>query len=502
MSQINRRRFLQTSLATVATVSAAPYIARAKDPNGKLGVACVGVGGRGSEHLSAFAGDSRTIVLYVVDPDEKIGQNRCEKIAAKQKFKPKHVRDMRDAFADPAVDLVSTATPNHWHALVGVWAMQAGKDVYIEKPVCHDIWEGSALIAASRKYQRICQVGTQCRSHRAIREAMKFLHDGCIGEVKLARALCYKRRASIGPQGDYPVPAEVDFGLWSGPAPFTTPKVTRPKFHYDWHWQRLYGNGDSGNQGPHQTDIARWGLGMDTHPLSVISYGGRLGYQAERKDDSYADAGDTANTEVSIFDYGDKCLVFETRGLSVENSADEELNKLFGSKSGGKVGVVFYGSGGYLVQKTYNQCTAFDKDFKVIKEFSGGGDHYGNFIEVSLSRKREDQNADVREGHLSAALSHLGNISYYLGQKNKVSVEEAQKVLAGVKSRDDNAATLQRTVQHLVDNGVDLAKYPISLGPHLKFDPEKEVFPAAPEATAMVTREYREGFVCPTADKV
>jgi predicted dehydrogenase len=502
MSQLNRRRFLQTSVAAVATVSVAPYIARAKDPNGKLGVACVGVGGRGSEHLSAFAGNPRTIVLYVVDADEKIGQNRCEKIAAKQKFQPKYVRDMRDAFADPAVDLVSTATPNHWHALVGVWAMQAGKDAYVEKPVCHDIWEGSALIAAARKYKRMCQVGTQCRSHRAIREAMQFLHDGGIGDVKLARALCYKRRASIGPKGDYPVPGEVDFNLWSGPAPFTTPKVTRPKFHYDWHWQRLYGNGDSGNQGPHQTDIARWGLGMSTHPLSVITYGGRLGYQAERKDDSYVDAGDVANTEVSIFDYGEKSLVFETRGLSVENCADEELNKLFGSKTGGKVGVVFYGSGGYLVQKTYTQCTAYDKDFKVIKEFTGGGDHYGNFVDAAISRKQEDLNADVREGHLSAGLSHLGNISYYLGEKNKASVDEIKRTLSGIKSLDDNAATLQRTVQHLVDNGVDLEKYPLSLGPLLKFDPEKEIFPASPAATALVTREYREGFVCPTADKV
>jgi hypothetical protein len=345
-------------------------------------------------------------------------------------------------------------------------------------------------------------VGTQCRSHKAIREAMKFLHAGGIGEVKLARGLCYKRRKSIGSKGDYPVPDEVDFNLWSGPAPFTTPKVTRPQFHYDWHWQRLYGNGDSGNQGPHQTDIARWGLNMDRHPHSVITYGGRLGYQAERKDDSYLDAGDTANTEVSIFDYGDKCLVFETRGLSVDNSADEELNRLFGSKTGGKVGVVFYGSEGYLVQRTYTDCVAYDKQFKVIKEFKGGGDHYGNFIAACISRKVEDLNAFVREGHLSAGLSHLGNISYYLGENNRVPVEKAKSILADIKSTDDNGATLQRTIQHLVDNGNDMAKYPIAVGPLLKFDPEKEVFPDFPAATAMVTREYREGFVCPTADKV
>jgi hypothetical protein len=229
MTRLTRRAFLSRSVAAAAAFSAAPYIARAKGPNDKLGVASVGVRGRGSEHLSAFARDSRTVVLYVVDSDEKVGQSRCDALAKLQKTKPKYVRDMRDAFRDPAVDLVSTATPNHWHALAGIWAMQAGKDVYIEKPVCHEIAEGTALIAAARKYGRMCQVGTQCRSHQAIREAMKFLHEGGIGEVKLARGLCYKRRKSIGAKGDYPVPAEVDFNLWSGPAPFSTPQAVRKR---------------------------------------------------------------------------------------------------------------------------------------------------------------------------------------------------------------------------------------------------------------------------------
>ena len=410
---------------------------------------------------------------------------------------------MREAFADPHVMIVSTATPNHWHALCGVWAMQAGKDVYIEKPVSHEIAAGSALVAAAEKYQRICQVGTQCRSSRAIQEAVKFMQqDKGIGDVQFARGLCYKRRGSIGPLGDYPVPGNVDFNLWSGPAPYSEPRLTRPNFHYDWHWQRLYGNGDSGNQGPHQTDIARWGLGIQSHPVSVVTYGGRLGYQAERTDPNYVDAGDTPNTEVSIFDYGDKCIVFETRGLSVDNSADEELNKLFQSAQGNKVGVVFYGSAGTLVQLSYEHCIAYDKDMHVIKEFQGGGDHFGNFLDACLSRQREQLNADVREGHLSASMAHLGNISYYLGEKNHVALAELKQALAGVKSLDNNEATVDRTVRHLTDNGVDLEKYPLSLGPWLKFDPQAEVFPDSPEATALVTREYREGFVCPTKDQV
>jgi len=502
MSRISRRRFVRRAALATAAISIAPHIARAKSPNGKIGMAVIGVRGRGGSHIGAYLNDPRVEILYIVDADTNVAQSRARQVTEKQRLAPKAVTDMRAALADPAVDAVSTATPNHWHALCGVWAMQAGKHAYIEKPICHDIAEGSALVAAARKYKRVCQVGTQCRSNPAIQQAVQFLQSGGIGEVRFARGLCYKRRKSIGALGDYPIPKEVDFNMWSGPAPFTTPRLTRPNFHYDWHWQRLYGNGDLGNQGPHQTDIARWGLGIDSHPISVISYGGRLGYQAERKDDSYVDAGDTANTEVSIYDYGDRCIVFETRGLSVDNSADEEINRLFGSTRGNKIGVIFYGTEGYLVQRSYTNCVVYDRQFKEIRQFGGGGDHFRNFIDAVLAEDPSKLFAEAREGHLSAAISHLGNISYYLGEQHKVSPEEAKRALAGVKSLDDNEATLQRTLRHLTDNGVDLKKYPIAMGPQLKFDPEKEVFPDSPQATAMVTREYREGFVCPPPDNV
>ena len=234
----------------------------------------------------------------------------------------------------------------------------------------------------------------------------------------------------------------------------------------------------------------------------MVSYGGRIGYQAERKDSNYVDAGDTANTQVSIYDYGDKCIVFETRGLEVKPSADDELNRLFNSSKGNKIGVVFYGSEGYLVQRSYTVCEAFDKDFNSIKTFKGSGNHFGNFLDVCESRKMENLSADAREGSLSAGLSHLGNISYYLGEDNKVSVDQASETLKSIKSLDDNGETLKRTIRHLEDNNVDLNKYPISMGPNLQFDPGKEVFLDAPEATEMVTRNYREGFVCPKAADV
>ncbi len=496
---ITRRHFAMTSAAAAVSAVALRRAHAADSPNEKLALAVIGCGGRGGSHVSGFTKLDNTEIQYLVDADELHGQQKAEAVEKRQGKRPKVVTDMRVALDDPAIDAISTATPNHWHALCGIWAMQAGKDAYIEKPICHNIMEGRALVEFARSKERMCQVGTQCRSHKAIHDAINFINEGGIGEVNFARGLCYKRRKSIGPKGNYEIPNGVDFNLWSGPASYTDPKVTRGKFHYDWHWQRHYGNGDLGNQGPHQTDIARWGLGLMRHPNSVICYGGRLGYQAERNDENYVDAGDTGNTEVSIYDYGDKCIVFETRGLEIKPSADQELNRLFDSDRGNKIGVVFYGSKGYLVQRSYTDCVAFDRDFNVIQEFRGGGDHFANFVEACASRDAEDLNASALEGHLSAAISHLGNISYYMGEQNKVTVSEAESILSDIKSLDDNAATLNRTVQHLKDSGVDLEKDQLAMGPFLKFDPEKEVFTNNDKANQLLTREYRPGFECPQA---
>jgi predicted dehydrogenase len=500
MTQFTRRQFQSLIAAGTASaaLAAAPKTARAMAANETLGVAIVGVNGRGGDHINGFLSDKRTEIRALIDIDSKVVNQRADQVAAKQGRRPQVFSDMRKAFELGEIDIVSTATPNHWHALCGVWAMQAGKDVYIEKPISHNIAEGRTLVETAKKYNRMFQTGTQCRSSGALRPAMQFIAEGGIGECNFARGLCYKRRKSIGALGDYPVPSNVDFDLWTGPATITDPKVTRQQFHYDWHWQRHYGNGDLGNQGPHQTDIARWGLGLMRHPNAILSYGGRLGYQAERKDPSYVDAGDTANTCVSVYDYGDKCIVFETRGLGVDDSADTEINKLFGFNRGNKVGVIFYGSNGYLVQESYDKCVAYDKDFNKIKEFTGGQPHYGNFIDACVSRNADELNADALEGHLSAAISHLGNISYYLGEDNQVPERDISQALAKFGGLDDNQATLQRTLVHLRDNGVDLDKYPLSLGASLRFDNDSETFPDNPAANQLLTREYRKGFELPS----
>jgi predicted dehydrogenase len=504
--RLSRRQFSLISLSVAASSPSLASRLRAVGPNEKVGIAVIGVNSRGGSHIDGFSAHPNVEIRAIVDVDKEVGEKKASLISNKTKKRPTVYTDMREAFDSKEIDMVTCATPNHWHALCGVWAMQAGKDIYLEKPISHNVLEGRTLIECAKKYGRLLQTGTQTRSSPAAIEAMKYIHDGKIGEVKFARGLCYKRRKAIGAIGDYPVPTEVDFNLWTGPASITNPKVTRPKFHYDWHWQRHYGNGDLGNQGPHQTDVARWGLQLDRHPNSVISYGGRLGYQAEMKNSNYMDAGDTANTEVSIYDYGDKCIVFETRGLEEQPGTDEELAKLFGDKPGNKIGVVFYGSEGMVVQFSYSDFAAYDRDFKLIETFKTAGDlnklHMGNFVDACLARDASQLSADATAGHLSAAVSHLGNISYYLGEQNKVGEAELSKALSSIKSLDDNSATLKRTIAHLQANGVDTSGAALSLGPQLTFDPDAERFTNNESANKLLSREYREGFAVPDAKSV
>ena len=333
------------------------------------------------------------------------------------------------------------------------------------------------MVETARKHNRICQAGFQCRSQKGTIDAVKYIRAGKIGEVTLARGLCYNRRDSIGPKGNYQVPPQVDYNLWCGPSRMLP--LTRRRFHYDWHWQREWGNGDMGNQGPHQMDIARWGLGCDGLADRAIAYGGRLGYE---------DAGDVANTEVGIFEFGDKSLVFEVRGLPTD------------PLRGAKVGVIFYGSEGYVVLTRYTEGAAFNLNGKLVKKFDGVGDHFGNFVDAVKARNPKLLHADILDAHLSCAHNHLSNISYYLGKP--ASADEIGKALGTLKSVEDAADCLRRTTKHLTANGVDLAKTPMSLGPMLKIDSQNETILDNPEACALLTRDYRVPFVVPKADEL
>ena len=480
MSKRNRRQFLEESMLATAAAVAANSAGKvfgedqpqSRSPNERLNVVVVGVNGRGGSHIGAFAGRKDTVITHICDVDQNVGGKKALEVGKRQGVVPKFEEDIRRVLDDKTVDIVSIATPNHWHSLAAALAIVAGKDVYVEKPVSHNVSEGRIVVNVARKEKKICQTGTQCRSNPGLIQAIEYVKEGKIGELKVARGLCYKRRPSIGPRGMYEVPKGINYDLWCGPAPMGP--LTRPNFHYDWHWQWDFGNGDLGNQGIHQMDIARWGLGVNELCQSVFSYGGRLGYE---------DAGETANTQVVVCDYGKQSLVFEVRGLETKHYKDAG------------VGVIFEGTDGYLVIPSYDTGVAFDKDGNKVKEFSGSADHFANFLAAVRSRKHTDLNADILEGHLSSALCHLGNISYRLGAK--MGVDAAWKAIEPAKTTDNAKDTFERTMAHLKDNKLDLAKVELGVGPVLPLNPQTERFTESEEANKMLTRNYRKGFEMP-----
>jgi predicted dehydrogenase len=477
MKFMNRREFIHDSAALSALLAGLKQIpvrgteetkpVKKGDVHDQLRVAVVGVNGRGKEHVSGFAGRPDCLVATICDADTAVIGNAMSIAEKKQRKAPKFEQDIRKVLDDKTIDIISIATPNHWHALAAIWAMQAGKDVYVEKPVSHNVREGRRIVETARKNNRVCQTGTQIRSSTGVREAMDFLHAGKLGKVHVSRGLCYKGRNSIGKvEGEQPIPKTIDYGLWSGPAPIKP--LMRKHLHYDWHWIWEYGNGDLGNQGIHQMDVARWGLGKNELAKSVISVGGRFGY---------VDDGQTANTQICLFDYGDSELIFEVRGLKTDPYKNA------------RVGNVFHCAEGYMVLGSYEGAIAFDPNGQVIKKFGGGGDHFGNFVQAVRSRKMEDLHADILEGHLSSALCHLGNISYRLGKPEPFS----QKSHA---FGDDKEAyeTLARMEEHLKANSVPLDATSYQVGRKLAFDAKSEKFVHDKEANALLTREYRKGF--------
>src|SRR5437588_11582035 len=413
MNSITRRRFLENSILAAAAAASvpAPLLAaeqRAVSANDKITAAIIGCGIRGKQHADELARLSDCEIAYVCDPDRDRAAEVAAELVAKKRPEPKAVQDLRVILVDKSVAAVFIATPNHWHALAAIWAMQAGKDVYVEKPVSHNISEGRRIVQVARKLDRICQGGTQNRSNSALAEAIKYIHDGKLGKVKLARSIVYGRRDSIGEPAHCEIPASVDYNLWVGPAAMVP--LTRPKFHYDWHWFWNTGNGELGNNNIHSTDVCRWGLGVTGLGRAVISYGGRLGY---------TDAAETPNTQVVIHDFGGKTIVSETRGLKTE-----PFNPAF------KSGWIFYGKEGIIAD-----TSLFDLDGKLVRTFSGKSEsHFANFLKAVRSRKISDLNADILETHQSTALCHIGNISWRLGKP--ASPAEIQKQLTAASSRD------------------------------------------------------------------
>ncbi len=484
MTRINRRGFLEHAMVASAAAMAVGPAGRClaeekppKSPNETLSVAVIGVRGRGQDHARAFATMPGCEVTYICECDRAIGPTVVKKIADVQKGRePKFVEDMRRIFEDKSVDVVSVATPNHWHSLAAIWAMQAGKDVYVEKPVSHNIREGRCMVQVARKYNRICQGGTQYRSFGPTRESAGYLADGKLGKVTYAHCFTYRPRNPIGPPGEHQPPESLDYNLWAGPAPMPLP-VRRPHFHYDWHWIWDYGNGELGNNSVHPLDALRMILGSAGLGRGVLSYGVR----------HFDDAGETPNTQVTIHDFDSMVIVQEVRNLK---SAPPK----------GGAAILIEGTEGYLVS-TLRAASAYHPNGELAQKLDApNDDHFANFIKAVRSRKPEDLNAEIIQGHTSTAVVHVGNISQRLGQK--ASPDEIKARLEKLPAAEKTLETFESIQKHLADHKIDIAGQPLTLGPWLQIDSESEQFVDNPAANALLTRDYREPFVVPPADKI
>jgi predicted dehydrogenase len=484
MSRHTRRTFLKR--VTAAGIGATFAISGTKASGKILGanetirIGVAGINGRGSAHIEAFAKMPNVEVAYLIDPDSRLFAMRSKQIEKATGYQPKCVQDIRKALEDKDLDAVSVATCNHWHSLITIWACQAGKDVYVEKPCSHNVYEGRKCVEAARKYNRIVQHGTQSRSSAGTAKEAAAARSGKYGKLLVAKGYCCKVRWSIGFKDVTQPPPELDFNLWLGPAP--EQPYHENLVHYNWHWFWDTGNGDMGNQGVHQMDIARWGIPNGTLPKAVLGMGGRW---VEGPD--FKDQGQTPNMELCIYDYGDMLLVFETRGLvGKKGPAGKEFPT--------KVTNEFYTDAGVIRDgKFFPNGQEQGEELKDVEFKVQPNGQFGNFIDCVRSRKQEELNAEILEGHLSAALCHLGNTSYRLGQQVPFSqtpdcyFDNAQVRQSWDMIKENLTGTL----------GANLDQMTYQLGPRLEFDPASEKFVGNDDANKLLTRKYREPFVVP-----
>ena len=506
MSHLNRRTFIKNSAlaAAVAGLSAQTY-AQSAGANGDLRVAVVGFRSRGLNHIEDLKKIKGVRIVALCDVDSKV-------LAKGLKANPgaKGYTDMRKMLEDKDIDAVSIASPNHQHAIQGIWSLQAGKHLYIEKPLSHNIFEGQQLVAASNHFSKlIVQAGTQSRSGAGIRAAIKDVHAGKYGKVKVSRAICYKRRKSIGPATKNAIPSEIDYDLWNGPADIQesirgnqSDKVQETgsagAVHYDWHWFWNYGGGDLCNQAIHEIDIARWFLNTQEVSPEVVSVGGRFGY---------VDCAETPNTFISIHNYAAAPLITEVYGLTSDGKINGPMNKFGKFKKAPDIGIVVECENGTIVVPDYNSAQAYDTNGEQTKSYGksvdqvdltgGASGHHANWVAAIRKGSSVDINSPVRDCHLSTALVHSANISFRLGAKKSAGeIKDALKASSGLSE------AFGRMADHLGRNGVNLDEAKAVLGAPLTQDTKTELFTGANAEAAnrdlVAKRTGRKGFEIPT----
>jgi len=472
MARVNRRTFMKQSLALAGAsfvVSHAGH--RVLGANETIHIGMAGCGGRGGGHLKEYLGAENVDVTWCIDPDAKRAADFAQRVEKAQGSRPGTTADLRKALEDKNLDGVSCASCNHWHTLLTLWTVQAGKDMYVEKPATHNVHEGRVCTDLIAKSKQIVQTGTQRRSEKRWAQMAEITRSGELGKLLVSHGFASKPRGSIGFKEPGDPPENLDWNLWVGPAPMQPYHANL--VHYNWHWFWDFGNGEIGNQGVHQTDCARWAIPGATHPSFVLSVGGRLGYK---------DQGQTPNTQLTVYTYGDTTLMFEVCGLVDKKTSRVSNDFVY---EAGRVD-----DGNKFIP---NDSSKVKNMPKVDVKLGPGKGPFGNFIEAMRSRRKEDLNAPFEEGHYSAAICHLGNISYRLGREVKWS--EVKRPF------DDEYANEQfeRINTHLRDNRqLNLDEWMCRLGLPLKFDAKTEQFIGAPpEATAMLTRPPRPPFDVP-----
>ena len=479
MRNVTRRDFLKSSFAAGAGLALAAPFSKVRGANDDIRVGVVGIHGRGGSHISGFRDINGVRVVALCDVDRKVLDGRVNDFKKKNEKVDGYV-DVREMLEDKSIDAISIATTNHTHSLITVWGCQAGKDVYVEKPCSHNVFEGRKCVEAARKYNRIVQHGTQQRSSGGRAREMATIWSGKYGKLLVSKGYCCKPRWSIGFKTPKAPPANLDFDLWLGPA--LEQDYHENLVHYNWHWFWDFGCGDIGNQGVHEMDVARWAIKGSTLPKSIVSLGGRW-----VNEPGFKDQGQTPNMQTSIYDYGDTLLLFETRGLVDKKDKDgnnpfprivtNEFYTTDGVVKGGK----FYPKDG---GKTY------DVEVESVDVTPGGS--FGSFINCVRSRDRKKVNGEILDAHYSSALCHLGNISYRLGHQVPFGTKPKEFLASDVLS--DSMMTVLENTKAI---GVDPEKNMYCLGPKLDFDPEKERFVNNPAADMLLTRPYRRPFVVP-----
>ena len=473
MKGVTRRHFVKSSIA--AGLGAALPFSRARGANERIHAGVVGLGGRGAgAHVPSFESQKRVTVVALSDADRQRMAGAAKTIESRYNHKVEQYLDMRRMFDRKDIDVIGNATQNYWHGLSTIWASQAGKHVYVEKPLSHYVWEGRQMVNAARKYNRIIQCGTQRRSQSSIAQAIQWIRAGNLGRIKYITAFANKPRSSCGKRKTpLPIPDTIDYDLWCGPA--RKVPIYRNRLQYDCSFDWNTGDGESCNQGVHEVDVARWCLGEKMLPSRLMSIGGRF---------IFDDACNVPNTQIIYYDFPTAPLLYEVHNLPKAKGSDE-----MPAFRGERVGVIANCEGGSV---SLYRGVAWDNEGKQVKSFSGGGDHFANFIEAVRSGQREDLNAEVLEGHISTAVCHTGNISYRLGEN--ASKEEMRAQVRDIPILND---MLDRLLEHLAAHEIDVDARMVTLGPWLEVDRQNECFKDNEKANRLIRGFYREPYVVP-----